>query len=314
MIIIYYLRFLLKYNLYNKIIMATSTKVDLLEEDKAIAGQKFVCISFVSPENHIKNRNLFYFENFVKTWDMTKSIDKFQSFLNFISYKYNLNNENINNDLKEFLKEEKNELLNFTVNDDFKTFLDNKQDDLDKEYNTSNKFQTNVRGIKVRGVYSTQEEAEMRCKTLRENDPNHDVYVGPVGLWMPWEPEAYKTGRVEYLEKELNDLMHEKKKNDTAAKDEFEQRIKETKEKAIEDNIKKAEESGNVLTQILDDEGNLVNINQVDYDTIPDDSVIMPNSKDGKPEQLPTSADVTKQLFDSNNIQIVNVTNDKKED
>ena len=294
--------------------MATSTKVDLLEEDKAIAGQKFVCISFVSPENHIKNRNLFYFENFVKTWDMTKSIDKFQSFLNFISYKYNLNNENINNDLKEFLKEEKNELLNFTVNDDFKTFLDNKQDDLDKEYNTSNKFQTNVRGIKVRGVYSTQEEAEMRCKTLRENDPNHDVYVGPVGLWMPWEPEAYKTGRVEYLEKELNDLMHEKKKNDTAAKDEFEQRIKETKEKAIEDNIKKAEESGNVLTQILDDEGNLVNINQVDYDTIPDDSVIMPNSKDGKPEQLPTSADVTKQLFDSNNIQIVNVTNDKKED
>ena len=307
MIIIYYLRFLLKYNLYNKIIMATSTKVDLLEEDKAIAGQKFVCISFVSPENHIKNRNLFYFENFVKTWDMTKSIDKFQSFLNFISYKYNLNNENINNDLKEFLKEEKNELLNFTVNDDFKTFLDNKQDDLDKEYNTSNKFQTNVRGIKVRGVYSTQEEAEMRCKTLRENDPNHDVYVGPVGLWMPWEPEAYKTGRVEYLEKELNDLMHEKKKNDTAAKDEFEQRIKETKEKAIEDNIKKAEESGNVLTQILDDEGNLVNINQVDYDTIPDDSVIMPNSKDGKPEQLPTSADVTKQLFDSNNIQIVNL-------
>ena len=25
--------------------------VDLLEEDKAISGQKFVCVSFVSPEN-----------------------------------------------------------------------------------------------------------------------------------------------------------------------------------------------------------------------------------------------------------------------
>ena len=47
---------------------------------------------------------------------------------------------------------------------------------------------------------------------LREIDPNHDVYVGPVGLWMPWEPEAYKTGRVEYVEDELNKLMHEKKK------------------------------------------------------------------------------------------------------
>ena len=88
-----------------------------------------------------------------------------------------------------------------------KTFLDNKQDDLDKEYNTSNKFQTNVRGIKVRGVYSTQEEAEMRCKLLRNEDPNHDVYVGPVGVWLPFHPEAYKTGNVQYLEKELNNVQ-----------------------------------------------------------------------------------------------------------
>ena len=283
-----------------------STKVDLLDEDKPIAGQKFACISFVSPEQHIKNRELFYFENFVKNWDMVKSINKFEAFLNFISYKYNLKIENITTDLQDFLKEEKSNLVDFTIYDDYKTFLDQKQDDLDKEYNSANKFQTNVRGIKVRGVYSTQEEAEIRCKTLRENDPNHDVYVGPVGLWMPWEPEAYKTGRVEYLEKELNDLMHEKNKNDKSAKEEFEQRIKETKEKAIEDNMKKAEESGNVLTQILDEDGNLVNVNQVDYDSIPDESVVIPNYKDGKPEHLPTSADVTKQLFESKNIEIVN--------
>ena len=36
-------------------------------------------------------------------------------------------------------------------------------------------------------------------------------------MWMPWEPEAYKTGRVEYLEKELNTLMHEKTKNEQNA-------------------------------------------------------------------------------------------------
>ena len=29
---------------------------DLLEEDKLIAGQKFVCLSFVSPEHIIKQR------------------------------------------------------------------------------------------------------------------------------------------------------------------------------------------------------------------------------------------------------------------
>ena len=35
---------------------------------------------------------------------------------------------------------------------------------------------------------------------LRKIDPHHDVFVGPVGMWMPWHPEAYKTGKVEYLE------------------------------------------------------------------------------------------------------------------
>ena len=45
-----------------------SKVVDLLEEDKPIAQQKFVCVSFVSPENVIKSKELFCFEQFVKTW------------------------------------------------------------------------------------------------------------------------------------------------------------------------------------------------------------------------------------------------------
>jgi hypothetical protein len=96
---------------------------------------------------------------------------------------------------------------------------------------------------------------------LREIDQNHDVFVGPVGMWMPWDPEAYKTGRVEYMEEELNQLMKEKQKNDTNAKTAFEQRTKEAKQKAIEENIKNAEKSGNSLTQTIDDQGNLVGVN-----------------------------------------------------
>ena len=42
-----------------------SKLVDLLDEDKPIAEQKFVCLSFVSPEYEIKNKNLFFFKNFV---------------------------------------------------------------------------------------------------------------------------------------------------------------------------------------------------------------------------------------------------------
>ena len=43
--------------------------VDLLDEDKSIAGQKFVCVSFVSPENTEK----YYPEIWKKVTDKNKS-------------------------------------------------------------------------------------------------------------------------------------------------------------------------------------------------------------------------------------------------
>ena len=36
--------------------------IDLLEEDKPLAGQKFVCVSFVSPEKILKQKEIFFFE------------------------------------------------------------------------------------------------------------------------------------------------------------------------------------------------------------------------------------------------------------
>ena len=39
--------------------------IDLLDEDRPLSGQKFVCVSFVSPENILKQKNMFYFENFL---------------------------------------------------------------------------------------------------------------------------------------------------------------------------------------------------------------------------------------------------------
>jgi hypothetical protein len=234
--------------------------VDMLDEDKPLAGQKFTCVSFVSPEQIIKSRELFNFQQFLKQWDMNKSLEKFNHFLNFLAYKYNLNFDNISKDLQEFCKDEKENLFLTTLEDDFKNYIDTNEDKLEEQFSKEHSFQTSVRGLKVRGSYPTQEEAEMRCKLLREVDPNHDVYVGPVGLWMPFHPESYKTGRVEYLEDELNQLMQEKNKNESSAKVEFDKRVRETKEKAMEDNKKKALASGNVLTQTIDEAGNLVSV------------------------------------------------------
>ena len=58
--------------------------VDLLEEDKPVAGQKFVCVSFVSPEKIVKQKELFFFEQFLQKWEFSKSMEKFVQFLSFI--------------------------------------------------------------------------------------------------------------------------------------------------------------------------------------------------------------------------------------
>jgi hypothetical protein len=236
--------------------------VDLLEEDKPIAGQKFVCMSFISPESLIKQRDHYLFEEFIKSWDVNKSLNIFSQFLGFVSYKYGVNLEKMNQDFEQFKESEKETIIKTGITDDYKTFLDNNEDRLDEEFNLKHEFQTSIRGVKVRGVFQTQKEAEIRCKMLREVDPNHDVFVGPVGLWVPFHPEAYKTGNVVYMEDTLNQLMHEKKKNEEQAKSEFDKRVKEAKLKAMEENKKLAIESGNKLTQTLNEQGELVGVSQ----------------------------------------------------
>jgi hypothetical protein len=267
--------------------------VDLLEEDKPIAGQKFVCVSFCSPEKILKEKEIYFFEEFLKKWEFNKSMEKFVQFLNFISYKYNVSFEDVSNDFKDFVKEERETLSTSKMDDEYKTFLDNNEEELQKQFDISHNFQTSTRGLKIRGSYPTQEEAELRCKMLREIDPNHDVFVGPIGMWMPWDPESYKTGRVEYMEEELNQLMKEKTKNESNAKTAFEQRTKESKQKAIEENIKSAEKSGNTLTQTIDEQGNLIGVNNANTQEF-----------SLKEQENISTADICMELFEGENIVV----------
>ena len=265
--------------------------VDLLEVDKPIAGQTFGCFSFISPETILKQRETYYFEEFLKQWEMNKSMEKFHQFLNFLSFKYKLQFEEVIKDFETFVKEERETIVSSSVENDYKTFLDAKEEELEKNFNVKHNFQTSVRGFKARGNFSSQEEAELRAKLLRETDPNFDVFVGPVGMWLPWEPEAYKTGRVEYMEEELNQLAHEKKKNEEIAKTTFEQRVKDTKQKAIDENKKNAEKHGNVLTQDIDNEGNLVGVGNTTIEqNITNETISV--------------ADIRSELFDGDNVVV----------
>jgi hypothetical protein len=266
--------------------------VDVLEVDKPIAGQNFGCFSFISPENVLKQREKFYFEEFLKRWDINKSMEKFHQFLNFVSFKYKINFNEVMADFETFIKEERETIIQTGIEDDYKSFLDKEEEGLEKEFNVKHNFQTSVRGFKARGNFATQEEAELRAKLLRETDPHFDVFVGPIGTWLPWEPEAYKTGRVEYMEEELNQLVQEKRKNEEQAKNAFEQRVKETKQKAIDENKKNAEKFGNTLTQDIDEEGNLVGAGNTSTES---------TFSKQEPESI-SVADIRSELFDGDNV------------
>ena len=275
--------------------------VDLCDEDPAIAGQKFVCVSFISPEKILKQRELYLFEQFVKQWDFTKSMTKFMDFLQFMSHKHSLPVDLVLQDFNEFAEEEKERLKQESsgVEDDFAVFMDKMGDKFNEQFHKEHGFQTSVRGVKVRGSFPTQEEAEMRCKKIRaEFDANHDIFVAPVGVWVPWHPDAYKTGRVEFMEEELNQLHAEKVKNDEKAKQEFENRKKEARRKAIEDNVNQAQKSGNKLTQTLDENGNLVGV----MDTV--------NFEEREAAEKDTKETLEKQLKEASERELANKKKD----
>lgn len=96
-----------------------------------------------------------------------------------------------------------------------------------------------IRGLKVRGVYDTYEDASERAKTLRDMDKHFHVFVGEVGKWLPWDPEpdSKNVKEAEYAETELNTLMKSYMKNQKAAKKYEEERKNDLMEKSVQENL-----------------------------------------------------------------------------
>ena len=219
-------------------------KVDYLEVDKPIPGQNYTCISFVSPDELIKQKELFLFNKFM-----------------------NQRCGNLENDISETIKKCSDELKNkiqrdivdklrlemkYTYNE-FKTKYDDFKYKFNDELNTafdkvSNK-KTSVRGVKVRGCFDSYGEAERRAKSLQSQDRSFHVFVGQVGYWLPWDPNADQVQDEEYLEGELNTLMKEYKKNEVN-RDIF---YEEQKREKIKDAVKKDMENDSNIEEALDE-------------------------------------------------------------
>ena len=184
-----------------------TTKEDFLEVDKPIPGQNYVCLSFVSPEKVLESKERFKSHAFMT---------------NFLKEKFSLSTQQ--------------------WEEEYQNFLVSNEKKLEQEFLEKNKFQTTVRGIKVRGVFDTYREAEVRSKVLQRMDRSFHVFVGQVGYWLPWDPDANDVENQEYLENELNNLVSKYKENETQRDNYYSQQVRDRKQKAIEENEKKRAE------------------------------------------------------------------------
>jgi hypothetical protein len=163
---------------------------DFLDVDQTIPGQKYCVLSFLSPEKILKHKESFLNTEFLK-WLCDQS-----EFLDNV-----------------VLKGDKTRLNYELVKEKYDDFIFSNEENLDNTFHEMQNFKTTVRGIKVRGVYSTQKEAEVRCKVLQRLYKRDNVFLGQVGYWLPWDPNPERVENTEYLEPELNKLMKQYKEN-----------------------------------------------------------------------------------------------------
>jgi hypothetical protein len=108
-----------------------------------------------------------------------------------------------------------------TVTESYDAFIFKNKKRLEEAFFEKNEFRTTVQGLKIRGVFDTYGEAMARAKTLQKLDPSHNVYVGQVGHWLPWDPEPHEVGDQEYADDQLNTLMKKYKENESRREEFF---------------------------------------------------------------------------------------------
>jgi len=128
-----------------------------------------------------------------------------------------------------------------TKYDDFKKLNGlNLNSKFNKEVNTDGLL--NMHGLKVRGTYDTLREAQMKAKKLQATDKSFHVFVGQVGYWLPWNPEADDISNQEYGESQLNELVKAHKQNQDDAQEHFEERKRELQKESKVKEIKEEKE------------------------------------------------------------------------
>jgi molecular chaperone DnaK (HSP70) len=104
---------------------------------------------------------------------------------------------------------------------------------------TDKENKTTLSGIKVRGGFSTYEEACGHAKKVQTVDPYFNVFVGEMGKWLPFDPnpDSHSVKDSEYANEQLNNMMKSYMENQEKAKLYHEQRKNELVRQNILENL-----------------------------------------------------------------------------
>jgi hypothetical protein len=226
--------------------------IDFLTEDNPLPGQKYGCVSFISPEKEIAQKNDFLAYNFYKyQMKMVKKIVdyKFRQLsknndlgklidvtdveklnkslladldrldLSNVVNRYLYEEVKDNKEGANTIEEEKADYSDFNefqekYLEEYENFKVSNDDRVQSEYDTAVDFKTNIRGVKLRGNFDTLKEARMRAKLLQKRDPSFHVWVAQVGFWVPWDADPDKAPSSEYQEQGLQELAKKKRENE----------------------------------------------------------------------------------------------------
>ena len=232
-----------------------TTEEDYLEVDDRIGGQNYVCISFISPEDTLKQKELYLYHRFMNQicgeveFALEHKLNPPKDASDETKEEY----AGINTKFVEAMKKEMRNFIQVSY-DGFKSKYDDFKykhgEKLDEEFSKECDFKTNVRGVKVRGVFDTYNEAERRAKRLQAKDRSFHVFVGQMGYWLPWDPCADKVANEEYLEEELNTLMKEYKANEVRKDVFYEEQKREKQQDALKEKMAAEEAKKNANTEV----------------------------------------------------------------
>lgn len=225
---------------------------DFLDEDTEIPGQRYVLLSFISPEKVLEKKDIHFFKKFLESYEIDwkiKNLEKYmvnvvktindqlddrireleknsQTDQADICRKNRLSVDDVMSTYQQFIQMSRADIQKTKIVEAYDDFMYANKTKLEDEFYAINEFRTSIRGIKVRGVYGNPKEAELKAKKLQQKDKYHNIFLADVGKWTPWDPQPHEVADQEYAQDELNTLMRKYKENEDNREKFFDERTK----------------------------------------------------------------------------------------